>query len=71
MVNPQSECSVLENKWENDEYEALFFNTSQKKFTLHLLEKHVSTLKCLTPKRLTEKNKKANEKSDISGNSDV
>ena len=38
--------------------------------------KHVSTLKSLTPKRLTEKNKKTkedidDEKTDMSGNSNL
>ena len=46
---------------------SLFFNATNKKFTLRINEKHVSTLKSLTPKRLTEKNKKSKEENlDIS-----
>lgn len=40
---------------------SLFFNATNKKFTLRVNEKHVSTLKSLTPKRLTEKNKKSKD----------
>lgn len=73
------DVSYDKEKQEINSIPALFFNTSQKKFTLRLHEKHVSTLKSLTPKRLTEKNKKTkedienivHEKSDISGNTDV
>jgi hypothetical protein len=37
---------------------ALFFNTEKKHFTLRILDaKRVSTLKSLTPKRVTERNK--------------
>ena len=43
----------------------LFFNATNKKFTLRVNEKHVSTLKSLTPKRLTEKNKKSKDDVNI------
>ncbi len=69
------EVSYDKDKQEITNIPSLFFNASQKKFTLRLNEKHVSTLKSLTPKRLTEKNKKTKElvdnESDISGNSNL
>ena len=72
---PAKEVSYDKDKQEITNIPSLFFNASQKKFTLRLNEKHVSTLKSLTPKRLTEKNKKTKElvdnESDISGNSNL
>jgi hypothetical protein len=43
---------------------SLFFNTSTHHFTLKIMDmKRVSTLKSLTPKRMTEKNKETSENS--------